>query len=121
MVFGSYNIVQHLLPLSRHLDRCDRMIQDESGDPNGGNVRLFSAATCTSQCKLGSLHTNARLSALIYRFRESLTSFWIAMPFPKAYSSVSYPSMLLVSECNNSRHTLPDRSHKNHHSILWLH
>ena len=25
-------------PLSRHLDRCDRVIQDEVGDSNGGNV-----------------------------------------------------------------------------------
>ena len=25
-------------PLSRRLDRCDRIIQDESGDSNGGNV-----------------------------------------------------------------------------------
>ena len=45
-------------PLSRHLDRCDRMIQNESRDPNGGNVCLFSAATCTSQCKLRSLRAN---------------------------------------------------------------
>ena len=26
------------IPLSRRLDRCDRMIQNESRDPNGGNV-----------------------------------------------------------------------------------
>ena len=25
-------------PLSRRLDRCDRVIQDESGDSNGGSV-----------------------------------------------------------------------------------
>ena len=25
-------------PLSRSLDRCDRMITNESRDPNGGNV-----------------------------------------------------------------------------------
>ena len=29
-------------------------IQSETRDPNGGNVCLFSAATCTSQCKLRS-------------------------------------------------------------------
>ena len=40
------------------LDRCDRMIQNESRDPNGGNVCLFSAATCTSQCKFRSLLAN---------------------------------------------------------------
>ena len=50
-------------PLSRRLDRCDRMIQNGSRDPgNGGNVCLFSAVTCMSQCKLRSLHANARLS-----------------------------------------------------------
>ena len=27
------------------LDRCDRVTQNESSDPNGGNVCLFSAAT----------------------------------------------------------------------------
>ena len=26
------------MPLSRRLDRCDRVIQDEVGDSNGGNV-----------------------------------------------------------------------------------
>ena len=31
---------------------------DESSDPNGGNVCLFLAATCTSQCKLRSLRAN---------------------------------------------------------------
>ena len=36
-------------PLSRRLDRCDRMIQNEYRDPSGGNVRLFSAATDKSQ------------------------------------------------------------------------
>ena len=57
-------------PLSRRLDRCDRMIQNESRYSNGGNVRLFTAATCTSQCKLRSLRTHARLSSLLYSFRE---------------------------------------------------
>ena len=27
-------------------------IESEAGDPNSGNVCVFSAATCTSQCKL---------------------------------------------------------------------
>ena len=58
-------------PLSRRLDRCDRMIQNESRDPNGSNVCLFSAAMCTSQCKLRSLHADASLFALIYTFRVS--------------------------------------------------
>ena len=42
-------------PLLRHLDRCDRMIQNESRDPNSGNMCLFSAVTCTSQCQLRSI------------------------------------------------------------------
>ena len=59
-------------PLSWRLDRCDRMIQSESRDPNSGNVRLFSAATCTSQFKWRSLRgAHPQLSALIYTFRES--------------------------------------------------
>ena len=36
-------------PLSRRLDRCDRVIHNESGDPNGGNMCSFSGATCTSR------------------------------------------------------------------------
>ena len=36
-------------PLSRRLDRCDRVIQKESGDPNGGNMCSFSGATGTSR------------------------------------------------------------------------
>ena len=51
------------MPLSRCLDRCDRMIQNESRNSNGGNVRLFTAATYTSQCKLRSFRANVRLSA----------------------------------------------------------
>ena len=38
-------------PLSRHLDRCDRVIQNESNDPNGGNMCSFSGATCTSRVR----------------------------------------------------------------------
>ena len=43
------SIPSYYRPLSRRLDRCDRMIQNESRYSNGGNVCLFSAATCTSQ------------------------------------------------------------------------
>ena len=38
-------------PLSRNLDRCDRVIHNESGDPNGGNMFSFSGATCTSRVR----------------------------------------------------------------------
>ena len=61
---------RHHRPFSRRLDRCDRMIQNEYRDSNGGNVPLFTAATCTSQCKVCSLRTHARLPGLLYAFRE---------------------------------------------------
>ena len=38
--------MQDSRPLSQRLDRCYRMNQNESRYPNGGNVRLFSAAMC---------------------------------------------------------------------------
>ena len=38
-------------PLSRRLDRCDRVIHNEFGDPNGGNMCSFSGATCTSRIR----------------------------------------------------------------------
>ena len=38
-------------PLSRRLDRCDRVIQKESGDQNGGNMYSFSGATGTSRVR----------------------------------------------------------------------
>ena len=38
-------------PLSRRLDRCDRVIQKESGDPNGGNMCSVSGATGTSRVR----------------------------------------------------------------------
>ena len=44
--------------LALRLDRCDRVVQNESRYPTAGNVCLFSAATCTSQCKLRSLRAN---------------------------------------------------------------
>ena len=55
---GKYKIIcRHdstYRPLSRRLDRCDRVIHNESGDPNGGNMCSFSGETCTSR-----VHRNA--------------------------------------------------------------
>ena len=49
-------------PLWRRLDRSDRVIQKESGDPNGGNIvfvfRGDGYVTSTSQCTLRSLRAN---------------------------------------------------------------
>ena len=54
-------------PLSRRLDRCDRVIHNESGDPNGGNMCSFSRATCTSRDVTMQITFLTRKSALIYR------------------------------------------------------
>ena len=54
-------------PLSRRLDRCDRVIHNESGDPNGGNMCSFSGATCTSRVRHNADYVPYAKSALIYR------------------------------------------------------
>ena len=38
LVFAFPVTILHHRPISRHRDRCDRVIQDESGDSNGGDV-----------------------------------------------------------------------------------
>ena len=43
--------IRAYMPLSRRLDRRDRVIHNESGDPNGGNMCSFSGATCTSRVR----------------------------------------------------------------------
>ena len=48
-------------PLSRRLDRCDRVIHNESGDPNGGNRRVRRVYVTMQITFL------TRKSALIYR------------------------------------------------------
>ena len=39
------------MDLSRRLDRCDRVIQNESSNQNGGNMCSFSGATYTSRVR----------------------------------------------------------------------
>ena len=67
-----YMVLPHR-PLSRRLDRFDRMIQNESND---GNVCLFSAATHTSQCKLRSLRAENKHTLTPF---GSIASLSIAM------------------------------------------
>ena len=70
-------------PLSRRLDRCDRVIQDESGDSNG--------VMCdNSQCELRSLRVNLGMLNVIRIVThyilpplESPDTFWIAMAFSR--------------------------------------
>ena len=57
------------MPLWRCLDCCDRMIQNESRDPNGSNVCLFSAASCTSQCNLRAENHRCILFSIFTRWR----------------------------------------------------
>ena len=66
-------------------------IESEASDPNGGNVCLFSVATCTSQCNLRSsrrafarrernLHCDVHVAAENKHTLPpfgSLASFWI--------------------------------------------
>ena len=56
-------------PLLRRLDRCNRMIQNESRHPNGG----------TSQCKLRSLCANTRLQerSCIMTYTSPLKTHWL--------------------------------------------
>ena len=80
------NLHCDVMPLSRRLDRCDRVIQDESGDSTPGVM-------CnTSQCELRSLRVNSGMLNVIrivtYMYYtlsplESPDSFWIAMAFSR--------------------------------------
>ena len=71
--------------LSRRLARCDRVIQNESSDPNGGNMCSFSWGDVyvTSQCKWRSLRANPLWSIDGVYVRESLASLSIAMAFSR--------------------------------------
>ena len=51
IIWNSARVIYFYRPLSRRLDRCDRVIHNESGDPNGGNMCSFSGATCTSRVR----------------------------------------------------------------------
>ena len=82
---GRANVI--LRPLSRRLDRYDRMIQTESRDSKAviQALCLFTAAMCTSQCQLRTynLRANARLSALLYTCISYIASLSIAMAFSR--------------------------------------
>ena len=74
-------------PVSRRLDRCDRVIQKESGDPNGANMCSVSGATGTSRVR----HNAHYVPYAQIRFdnidgvyvRESPASLSIAMEFSR--------------------------------------
>ena len=54
-------------PLSRRLDRCDRVIHNESGEPNGGNMCSFSGRRVRRVYVTMQITFLTRKSALIYR------------------------------------------------------
>ena len=54
-------------PLSRRLDRCDRVIHNESSDPNGGNMCRFQGRRVRRVYVTMQVTFLTRKSALIYR------------------------------------------------------
>ena len=48
-------LYKYYRPLSRRLDRCDRVIQNESRDPIGGNVYYVRQYTLPPNGSLASL------------------------------------------------------------------
>ena len=51
-------------PLSRSLDRCDRVIQDESCDSNGGNVYYVTMRITFVTRKFGNVERNSHCDVL---------------------------------------------------------
>ena len=51
-------------PLSRRLDRCDRVIQDEYGDSNGGNVVYVTMRITFETRKFGNVERNSHCDVL---------------------------------------------------------
>ena len=51
-------------PLSRRLDRCDRVIQDEVGDSNGGNVYNVTMRITFVTRKFGNVERNSHCDVL---------------------------------------------------------
>ena len=51
-------------PLSRRLDRCDRVIRDESGDSNGGNVYYVTKRITFVTRTFGNVERNSHCDVL---------------------------------------------------------
>ena len=62
-------------PLSRHLDRCDRVIQNESRDPFGGNVYYVTMQITFLTCKIrnGERHLHCDVVHITTKWVSSLT------------------------------------------------
>ena len=72
-------LIMSYRPLSRRLDRCDRVIQKESGDPNGGICVRFHGRRVRHVYVTMQITFLARKSALIYRrgLRQRVASLTI--------------------------------------------
>ena len=74
-------------PLSRRLDRCDRVIQNESRDPFGGNVQLVQ-------------NSAARLITGTRR-REHITPVLFALHWLPIRQRIQFKLLLLVYRCTH--------------------
>ena len=57
-------MIKHYRPLSRRLDRCDRVSQDESGESNGGNVKYVTMQITFVTRKFGNVERNSHCDIL---------------------------------------------------------
>ena len=60
------------MPLSRRLDRCDRMIQNESRGPNGGNVHYVAMQITFLTCKFRNVERNLHCDVV------HVTTVWVS-------------------------------------------
>ena len=64
-IHGKYrDTPRYYRPLSRRLDRCDRVIQDEPGDSNGGNVKYVTMRITFVMRKFGNVERNSHCDVL---------------------------------------------------------
>ena len=59
-------------PLSRRLDRCDRVIQNESRDPDGGNVYYVTMQIMFLTCKFRNVERNLHCDIV------HITTIWVS-------------------------------------------
>ena len=78
-------------PLSRRLDRCDRVIQNESGDPFGGNVYYVTMQITflTSKFRNGERNLHCDVVHITTKWVSSLTLDCNGVFAIKAYDSRS--------------------------------
>ena len=85
-------------PLSRRLDRCDRVIQNESRDPFGGNVYYFTMQITflTRKFRNGERNLHCDIVHITTKWVSSLTLDCNGVFAIKAYSPGSYTPIYLL-------------------------